>query len=67
MFHSICGKVWDLADLPILREYVATTLSLIEWELLRALFDVMTHSTLHAVEELDIYGQVHSRWMYPIE
>jgi len=32
-----------------------------------AFFDVMTHSTLHVVEELDINGQVHSRWMYPIE
>jgi hypothetical protein len=32
-----------------------------------AFFDVMTHSTVHVVQELDTYGQVHSRWMYPIE
>jgi hypothetical protein len=55
MFRSICGKVLDPVDPPTLKEDVATTLNLIEWELLGAFFDVMTHSTLHVVEELDIY------------
>jgi hypothetical protein len=30
-------------------------------------FDLMTHQTLHLVDELDICGPVHSYWMYPIE
>ncbi len=27
----------------------------------------MTHLTLHVVEELDVCGLVHARWMYLIE
>jgi hypothetical protein len=46
---------------------VAITLSLLEWELPGAFFDVMTHLCLHVVEELAICGPVHVRWMYPIE
>jgi len=30
-------------------------------------FDVMTHLIIHLVEELDLCGPVHTRWMYPIE
>jgi len=46
---------------------VVTTLKLLEWELLRAFFDVMTHLCLHVVEKLVICGLVHVRWMYFIE
>jgi hypothetical protein len=27
----------------------------------------MTHLIIHLVEELDLCGPVHTRWMYPIE
>ncbi len=67
VFLNICAKVWDLASLPSLREDVAVTLSMIEWELPGAIFDVMTHLVLHVVEELAICGPVHRRWMYPVE
>jgi hypothetical protein len=67
IFHKICVKVWDPTQLPMLQEDVATTLSLLEWELPGAFFDVMTHLCLHAVEELAICGPMHARWMYPIE
>jgi hypothetical protein len=67
VFHNICGKVWGPIDLPTLREDVATTFSILEWELLEAFFDVMMHLTLHVVEELDICGLIHSRWIYPIK
>ncbi len=50
-----------------LRENVIITLSVIEWELLGAFFDVMTHLVLHVVEELAICEPIHSRWMYSIE
>jgi hypothetical protein len=60
-------KVWDPIELPTLQEDVATTLSLLKWELLGAFFDVMTHLCLHVVEELAICNLVHVRWMYPIE
>jgi hypothetical protein len=38
-----------------------------EWELLVAFFDIMTHLTLHVVEKLDVCEPVHARWMYLIE
>jgi hypothetical protein len=60
-------KVWDPRDFQALKNDVATTFSLLEWELLVALFDIMTHLTLHVVEKLDVYGLVDARWMYPIE
>ncbi len=56
-------KVWDPRDFQALRDDVATTLSLLEWELPPAFFDIMTHLTLHVVEELDVFGPVHARWM----
>jgi len=34
-------KVWDPTELPTLQEDVATTISLLEWELPGAFFDVM--------------------------
>jgi hypothetical protein len=67
VFRNICAKVWDLASLPSLREDVVVTLSMIEWELPGAFFDVMTHLVLHVVEKLAICGLVHSRWMYLVE
>jgi hypothetical protein len=67
VYHSICAKVWDPIDLPTLREDVVITLSMLEWEFLRAFFDVMSHLTLHIVEELNTCGPIHIHWMYPIE
>jgi hypothetical protein len=67
IFHKICVKVWDPIELPTLQEDVAITLSLLEWELPEASFDVMTHLCLHVVEELAICSAMHVRWMYPIE
>ena len=30
-------------------------------------FDIMSHLPIHLVQQLDICGPVHSRWMYPME
>jgi hypothetical protein len=67
MYRNICAKVGDPINLPTLKEDVAITFNMLEWEFPRAFFDVMSHLTLHIVEELDICGPVHTRWMYPIE
>jgi hypothetical protein len=67
VFRNICAKVWDPTSLSSLREDVDVTLSMIEWEVPGAFFDVMTHLVLHVVEELAICGLVHSGWMYPVE
>lgn len=31
------------------------------------IFDVMSHLPIHLVQQLDICGPVHTRWMYPVE
>jgi hypothetical protein len=67
VFRIICAKVWDLRDFQALINDVATTLSLLEWEFPPTFFDIMTHLTLYVVEELDVCGLVHARWMYLIE
>jgi len=67
VFRSMCVKVWDPKDFQALRDDVATMLNLLEWELLAAFFENMTHLTLHVVEKLDVCGPIHARWMYPIE
>ena len=40
---------------------------MLEKELPPAFFDVMTHLLVHLVEEFDICGPIHARWMYPME
>ncbi len=67
IFCNIYARVWDPTSLSSLREDVIITLSMIEWELPSAFFDVMTHLVLHVVEELAICRLVHIRWMYPVE
>jgi hypothetical protein len=67
VFRNIYAKVWDPTSLSSLREDVAITLSMIEWELPSAFFDVMTHLALHVVEKLAICEHVHSIWMYLVE
>ncbi len=67
VFRSICVKVWDPKNFQALKDDVATTFSLLEWEFLATFFDIMTHLTLHVVEELDVCGLVHAGRMYPIE
>jgi hypothetical protein len=46
---------------------VAITLSLLEKKFPPSFFDIMTHLLLHVVDELDVYGLVHNKWMYIME
>jgi hypothetical protein len=63
----ICGKIINPNEMPIFKEDVATTLCMLEMEMPPSFFDVMTHLMLHLVEELDVCGSAHIRWMYYIE
>jgi hypothetical protein len=54
-------KVWDSRNFQPFRDDVATTFNLLEWELSYAFFDIMTHLTLHVVEELDVCGPIYAR------
>jgi hypothetical protein len=67
IFYQVCVKVWNPIDIINLQEDVAITLSLLEKEFPSSFFDVMTHLLLHVVDELDICGPVHNRWMYLME
>jgi hypothetical protein len=67
VFKHVCVKVWNPVDIVSLREDVAIILCLLEKEFPPTFFDIMTHLVLHVVDELDICGLVHNRWMYPIE
>jgi hypothetical protein len=48
-------------------EEVEEIMSTIEKVFPPTTFDVMTHLVVHIVEELDLCGPIHTRWMYPIE
>jgi len=50
-----------------LNEEVALVLCLLEYEFPPSFFDSMTHLLVHLVEELQLCGPVHNRWMYPLE
>ncbi len=67
VFNKIYAKVIDPNTMQMLREEVIETISCIEKMFPPAMFDVMTHLVVHLIEELDLCGLVHTRWMYPIE
>ncbi len=50
-----------------LKKEVAMTLILLEQEFPPSFFDIMMHLLVNLVEEFEIYGLIHTRWMYPIE
>src|SRR5450759_3138053 len=67
IFRRICDKVWDPKNMLQLKRDVAETLCQLEMHFPPAFFDVMTHLLIHVVAELDLFGPVHARWMYPME
>ena len=46
---------------------IAVTMCMLERVFPPAFFDVMSHLPIHLVQQLDICGPVHTRWMYPME
>jgi hypothetical protein len=67
IFKRICAKTINPLEMSDLREDTAITLCMLEKEFPPAFFDVMTHLLVHLIEELDICGPIHVRWMYPME
>lgn len=67
VFRRICVKVLDERSFPQLREDVAQLMCDLEIYFPPAFFDVMTHLLVHVVDEVQQYGPVASRWMYPME
>ena len=50
-----------------MRSEEVIALCMLEKEFPPSFFDIMSHLVLHLVEEVEICGHVHTRWMYPIE
>ena len=67
VFVRLCAKSVDPSSMEQLLEYTAETLSMLEMVFPPSFFDVMSHLPIHLVQQLDICGPVHTRWMYPIE
>jgi hypothetical protein len=67
IFRRICAKVLDPADMGTLREDATITMSMLEMIMPPSFFDIMVHLILHLVDELDMCGPIHTRWMYCVE
>ena len=63
----ICGRVIEKTEIAALRVYVAETLCFMEVCFPPSFFDVMEHTLVHLVDELELCGPVGGRWMYPCE
>jgi hypothetical protein len=46
---------------------VSKTMAMLEKVFPLACFDVISHLVFHLVEEFDLCGPIHTRWMYPME
>lgn len=67
VFRQVCVKIWNPFDIASLWDDVVVTLSLLKKKFPLAFFDIMTHLLLHVVDELDVCGLIHNRWMYLVE
>jgi hypothetical protein len=65
VFNKLCLKVIDPNTMQVLRAKVVEIMSRLETIFLPSCFDVMIHLVVHLVEELDLCGLIHTRWMYP--
>jgi hypothetical protein len=50
-----------------LKEDTAITIGMLEMTMPPSFFDIMVHLIFHLVDELDMCGLVHTRWMYYVE
>jgi hypothetical protein len=67
IFKQLHAKVVDLATMGELKNEVIMILVLLKWKFRPSFFDIMTHLLVHLVEELELCGPIHTRWMYHVE
>lgn len=65
--NRICARVVDKRELSALKLYVAETMCYLEVCFPPSFFDIMQHSLIHLVDEIELCGPVGGRWMYPCE
>lgn len=63
----ICARVINKLDIAALRLYVAKTMCHLEVCFPPSFFDIMHHTLIHLVDEIEMCGPVGGRWMYPCE
>jgi hypothetical protein len=51
--------------MEMLKVEVTEIMSTLEKVFPPSTFDVMSHLVIHIIEELKLYGLIHTRWMYP--
>jgi hypothetical protein len=59
--------MYNLVRFTKLRSVAMHSLCLLEKAFPPNFFDLMTHVVIHLIDELELCGLVHIRWMYPIE
>jgi len=67
VFNKLCLKVINPNTMVTLRVKVVETMAMLEKLFPLVCFDVMTHLVVLLVEELDLCGPIHLRWMYSME
>jgi hypothetical protein len=67
VFARLCVKSVEPSSMTELFNETAVTMCMLERVFPPAFFDVMSHLPIHLVQQLDICGPVHTRWMYPME
>jgi hypothetical protein len=67
IFRRICVKVLDPADMGTLTKDATITMCMLEMTMPPSFFDTMVHLIFRLVDELDMCGHVHTRWMYCVE
>ena len=67
VFARLCVKSVDPSSMTDLFNETAVTMCMLERVFPPAFFDVMSHLPIHLVQQLDLCGPVHTRWMYPME
>jgi hypothetical protein len=67
VFRRVCANTIDPAAIEEMMDKAAITLCMLEKEFEPSFFDIMSNQVVHLVEEVEICGHVHARWMYPIE
>ncbi|KAG6423408.1 hypothetical protein SASPL_113803 [Salvia splendens] len=66
-FRELCSNIICLADIFRLEKDIVVVLCQLEKIFPPSFFDVMVHLIVHLATEVKLCGQVHYRWMYPIE
>src|SRR5450759_2466034 len=64
MYKWVCAKEIDVSSIPEMKERVIKLMCLLEKVFLPAFFDIQVHLVSHLVEEVEIAGTVHARWMF---